>query len=63
LRGAGLDGIARLDSADEIAAVLPPFLASVRTGRAALPQEQAVHQASRRGRSESFVQLLGAALG
>jgi glycosyltransferase involved in cell wall biosynthesis len=63
LRGAGLDGIARLDSADEIEALLPPFLAAVRTGRASLPQEQAVHQASRRGRSESFVQLLDSALG
>lgn len=58
LRGAGLDAIARLDSVDEIEAVLPSFLAAVRERRATLPNAQAVHQASRRGRSESLVQML-----
>ena len=58
LRGAGLNAIARLDSADEIEAMLPSFLAAVRERRATLPNAQAVHQASRRGRSESLVQML-----
>ena len=58
LRRAGLDAIARLDSADEIEAMLPSFLAAVRERRATLPNAQAVHQASRRGRSESLVQML-----
>jgi hypothetical protein len=61
LRGAGLDSIARLDSADEIEAFLPGFLAAVRAGQAVLPQADAVHRASRQGRSESLAQLLGAA--
>jgi hypothetical protein len=58
LRGAGLDAIARLDSADEIEALLPSFLTAVKERRATLPNAQAVHQASRRGRSESLAQML-----
>lgn len=61
LREAGVDAIARLNSADEIEALLPEFLAAVRAGRATLPSEVAVQKASRRGRSQSLVQLLDAA--
>ncbi len=63
LRGAGLDAIASLDSADEIAALLPPFVAAVRAQRATLPDPQAVRNASRQGRSEAFAQLLDGVLG
>ncbi len=58
LREARLDAIARLDSADEIAAILPRFVASVRSGRAALPDAAATQAASRKARSQAFVQLL-----
>lgn len=63
LRSAGLDGIARLDSADEMEVLLPAFLAAVRAGRAPVAHAQAVHRASRKGRSESLAELLGAAQG
>jgi len=62
LRGAGLDAIARLDSVEEIEALLPAFLAAIREQRAILPNEAAVRQASRRGRSESLAQLLDSAV-
>ncbi|MDB5849160.1 MAG: glycosyltransferase [Rhodoferax sp.] len=58
LRAAGLNSIARLDSADEIEALLPAFLEAVRNGAATLPTAAAVRQASRKGRSEALVQLL-----
>ncbi|GAB3267143.1 glycosyltransferase family protein [Chitinimonas naiadis] len=58
LQGAGLNAIARLDSADEIANLLLPFLAAIRAGQAQLPTAEVIRQASRRGRSESFAQLL-----
>ena len=58
LRTAGLNAIARLDSVDEIEAMLPSFLAAVKQGQAILPDAEAVRQASRRGRSESLAALL-----
>jgi len=58
LRGTGLNDVARLDSADEIAAVLLPFLHALRQGKAALPHAHAVQQASRRMRTQLFGQLL-----
>ena len=58
LRKAKLDAIARLDSADEIAHVLPRFVASVRAGHAALPDAAATQAASRKARSEAFAALL-----
>ncbi|HEY9102149.1 glycosyltransferase [Chitinimonas sp.] len=58
LHAAGLDALARLDSAEEIEALLPRFLAELRAGQVRLPTPEAVQQASRRGRSTSFVQLL-----
>ncbi len=58
LREAGLDAIARLDSVDEIAEALPRFVKAVKTGRAALPQAEATRRASRKARSEAFVELL-----
>ncbi|OGU00540.1 MAG: glycosyltransferase [Geobacteraceae bacterium GWB2_52_12] len=58
LGGAGLNDIARLDSADEIARVLLLFIAAVQNGYAASPDPTIVKSASRRGRSESLVRLL-----
>lgn len=58
LRGAGLNDIARLDSADEIALLLPALVHKLREGRAVLPKVLAVQQASRRGRSQALVALL-----
>ena len=58
LRGANVDTIARLDSADEIAQTLPRFVAAIRAGRARLPDAQATRRASRRARSEAFAGLL-----
>ena len=59
LRQAGLYDIARLDSVDEIASKLLAFVAALQDDCAALPDPAQVRLASRRGRSESLVQLLG----
>ncbi|MHB1198221.1 MAG: glycosyltransferase [Polaromonas sp.] len=58
LRDAGLNDIARLDSVDEIARVLPALVHDWRQGKAVLPQALAVQQASRRGRSQALAALL-----
>ena len=58
MRQAGLSAIARLDDASAIAAVLADFVADVRAGRAARPDQAAVAAASRRGRAESLAALL-----
>lgn len=58
LRGAGLRDIAALDSVDEIAQVLPALVRNWRGGDLLLPNALVVHQASRRGRSESLLALL-----
>lgn len=58
LRQAGLDAIARLESADEIEALLPAFLASVRNRAAPLPHAAEVARASRLGRASSLAQLI-----
>ena len=58
LRGAGLNDIARLDSANEIATVLVQFVQDWRSGAAVLPLAQAVQRASRRGRAQDFNALL-----
>ena len=62
LRQAGVPAIARLDSADDIARVLPAFLADVRGHRAALPAAAAVAAASRAGRAQALAQRLDALL-
>jgi len=58
LRGAGLNDMARLDSADEIAALLPALVRDWRQGKVVLPQPLAVQQASRLGRSKALVALV-----
>jgi len=58
LVGAGLKDIARLDSIDEIAALLPAAVRRWRAGVAALPEPNAVQQASRRCRSQALCELL-----
>lgn len=58
LRAAGLDDIAALDSADEIARVLMAFMHAVTSGVTKLPNAVAVQRASRRGRAESMALLL-----
>lgn len=62
LRGAGLNDIARLDSVDEIARVLPALVRNWRQGKVALPHARAVQQASRHGRSQALVALLAQAV-
>jgi len=62
LHSAGLGDVARLDSVDEIAALLPAFVRAWRQGASVLPQQTAVQQASRRGRSQAFVALLEKAI-
>jgi glycosyltransferase involved in cell wall biosynthesis len=56
LRRSGVDTIARLDSADEIAELLPRFLDRVRSGTAPLPTEESIDAASRRGRTRQLVE-------
>lgn len=63
LRSAGLDTIARLDSAEDIARTLEAFVDAVRTGAAPLAHAEAVQRASRRGRSQVLAELLDAACG
>jgi len=58
LRGAGLNAVARLDSADEIFQALPALVRDWRQGKTVLPKPLAVQQASRRGRSLALVALL-----
>ena len=62
LRNAGLNDMARLDSAEEIGALLPTLVRAWRIGIAVLPQAQAVQQASRRGRSQALASLLEQAI-
>jgi len=57
-RAAGLDTIARLDSVDEIEALLSRFIAAVRSGRAPLPSADYVARASRRERARELASLL-----
>lgn len=63
LRGAGLDAMARIDSVDEIAALLPRFVVAVRAQSVRLPDPTAVQNASRQGRSKAFADLLGEVAG
>lgn len=56
VRSAGIDAMARLDSADEIAALLLRYLEG--DGRDLLPTPAAVAAASREGRTRQFAQLL-----
>ena len=58
LQQAGIHSVAHLDSADEITTELLAFMAALKEARAELPNPVAVHSASRKGRAESFVQLL-----
>lgn len=58
MRGAGLDAIARLDSVDEIVALLPGFLAAIREDRVRPPSIEAVRAASRMGRAQELARLL-----
>ncbi len=59
LRGAGLQDFARLDSVSEIAAALVQFVQRCRAGAAVFPTPKAVQQASRFGRTQALVELLG----
>lgn len=61
LRAAGLNDMARLDSVDEIARLLPELVSDWRQGKGTLPQAQAVQQASRRGRTQALAALLAQA--
>ena len=58
LLGTGLSDIARLDSTDEIAAMLPRLVSNLRMGHTSLPDPYAVRQASRLGRAKDLAKLL-----
>ena len=58
LRRAGLDNIARLDSADEIAQGLKAFIDQLSTGTAPLPDSDFVASASRLDRARELAALL-----
>lgn len=58
IRDAGIDAIARLESVEDICAVLPPFLAAIERGDAALPDAAAVRNASRLVRTKIFAEQL-----
>jgi glycosyltransferase involved in cell wall biosynthesis len=60
LRRAGLGRIARLDSADEITAVLTRFLSDLREGVCDRPDPEFVARASRQSRSRDLASLLDA---
>jgi glycosyltransferase involved in cell wall biosynthesis len=62
LRRAGLDAIARLESAAEIAPTLTRLLADLRAGTAAQPDADCVMRASRRSRSQDFAAVLDEAI-
>ena len=62
LENAGITTVARLNSTDEIAGLLPTFIDQCLSGLAVLPQDHAVEKASRRRRSESMAMLLNQAL-
>jgi hypothetical protein len=55
---AGIDTVASLESADQIAALLPRFLALLENGQAPVADEAVVTAASREGRTRAFAQLL-----
>lgn len=58
LQDAGLDMIARLDSTEEIAAILPRFIDAIQTHRASLPNTDYIARSSRRSRTEALAGLL-----
>jgi hypothetical protein len=60
MRRAGLDAIARMDSAEEIEALLPRFVDDVRAARANYPDAAAVARASRASRAEALAQIFDA---
>ncbi|MCM3879695.1 MAG: glycosyltransferase [Vicinamibacterales bacterium] len=58
---AGIARVARLDRADDIAALIDDFLEEPRFGSGLLPSEDAVRAASREGRAEALAGLLSEA--
>jgi hypothetical protein len=63
MRGAGLNDIARLDSDNEIMLLLSALVGDLRSGKATLPLQGVVAQASRRARSAMFAALLSRTVG
>jgi len=63
LRNAGIDTMARLDSQEEIARLLPRFLELLRQQRAPVAAEAAVEAASRRSRTIELARVLDAVAG
>jgi hypothetical protein len=58
MRRAGIDTIARLDAPQDIAAMLPGFIESVRSGMAVVANADAVRRASRRERARVLAEHL-----
>lgn len=63
MRAAGLSDIVRLESSDDIAAILPVLVNRWQHGTALLPQPLAVAQSSRHSRSAGLVALLNQTVG
>jgi len=61
MRDSGVQAIAKLESVEAIASLVPGFLHEVGQGRAHLPPAQAVQRASRLQRSAALAELLQAA--
>jgi glycosyltransferase involved in cell wall biosynthesis len=58
VRAAGIESIARLDSADDIAVALKDFVESMQQGRAVLPDASAVARLDRREQARDLAALL-----
>ncbi len=58
LKAAGVDSIARLDDAGDIATRLTRFLDDIPLGRAPVASDEVVRASSRRGRTRQFAELL-----
>lgn len=62
LRGAGLQWISDLDSADKIEVSMKEWICALQANRAPLPEDEIVEQCSRRGRSLSLAGILNSVL-
>ena len=61
MRSAGVEAIAKLESVDDIASLLPGFLQAVGDGSARLPPDEAVSRASRMQRTAMLAGMLDSA--
>lgn len=62
MRAAGIDTVARLDSVEEISALLPKFINAVKSHQAPLANTTAISAASRQGRTKTLAEMLNTCL-